>query len=77
MAIELIGRHRNAVRQADVRVAVDAIERQTGVSAFAIGKIRRVKHGRGCGTVEIRAVTPRGVRLIAFGPNVIVEGVGR
>ena len=77
MAMELIGRHRNAVRQADVRAAIRAVERETSVSSFAIGKVRRVKHGRVPGTVELKAITPSGLRLIAYAKSTIVEGVGR
>ncbi len=77
MALELVGRHRNAVRQADVRAAIQAVERETCISSFAIGKVRRVKHGRAPGTVELRAITPSGMRLIAYVAGVIVEGVGR
>jgi hypothetical protein len=77
MALELIGRHRNAIRQADVRAAIRAVEREICISSFAIGKVRRVKHARVPGTVELKAITPSGLRLIAYAPNVIVEGVGR
>jgi hypothetical protein len=77
MALELIGRHRNAVRHADVRAAIASIERNRSVTSFAIGKIRRVKHGRNPGTVEIKATTGSGMLLVAYGPNVIVQGVGR
>jgi hypothetical protein len=77
MSLDLIGRHRKAVRQADVCAAIDAIERAACVSSFAIGRIRRVKHGRIPGTVELKAVTPSGLRLTVYAPNIIVEGVGR
>jgi hypothetical protein len=77
MALDLIGRHRKAVRPADVRVAIQTIEREACVSSFAIGKVRRVKHNRTPGTVELKAVTPSGLRITAYAPNIIVEGVGR
>ena len=77
MSLELIGRHRKAVHQSDVRAAIAAIERDGRISSFAIGKIRRVKHGRMAGTVELRATTPSGTRIIVYAPNVIVEGIGR
>lgn len=77
MALELIGRHRNAVRQADVCVAIQAIKREACISSFAIGKVRRVKHGRVPGSVELKAITRSGLRVIAYAPSIIVEGVGR
>jgi hypothetical protein len=77
MALDLIGRHRRAVRESDVRAAVDAIALHGLVHSFAIGKIRRVKHGRAAGTVEVKALVPQGLRITAYAPNIIVQGVGR
>jgi hypothetical protein len=77
MALDLIGRHRNAVRQADVRAAIAAIEREARISSFAIGKIRRVKHRRTPGTVEVKGITPTGLRVVVYARNIIVEGIGR
>lgn len=77
MSLDLIGRHRNAARQADVRAAIQVLEREACVSSFAIGKIRRVKHGRASGVVEVKAITPSGLRLTVYARNIIVEGIGR
>jgi hypothetical protein len=42
-----------------VRAAIEAIELDAGVSSFAIGKIRRVKHSRISGTVELKFIFGR------------------
>lgn len=77
MSFQLIGRHGNAVRHPDVRAAIAAVESTGCVSSFAIGKIRRVKHSRASGSIEIKSVTPGGLRIAIYAPNIIVEGVGR
>lgn len=77
MTLDLIRRHRRAARQPDVRAAIEAIKREAHLSSFAIGKVRRVKHGRVPGTIEIKAQTPSGFRLTVYASNIIVEGVGR
>jgi hypothetical protein len=76
MALELIGKHSRAARHADVRAAIDILRQDGRVSVFAIGKIRRVKHGRACGIVKVKARLPSGLRLVVYAPDVIVEGVG-
>jgi hypothetical protein len=77
MQLKLVGRHHRATRRGDVHAAIEALKRDGRVSIFAIGKIRRIKHGRTPGTVEIKNVLQCGMRLNVYGPNIIVEGVGR
>lgn len=74
--IRLRGRHRKAVRRRDVREALSILKRLTKVADFAIGSVRRVKHGRPVGTAEVRENLPNGhVRVVVYGHNVIVSGV--
>jgi hypothetical protein len=77
MTLHLIGRHSNAVRNQKVQAAITALDRDGRFNAFAIGKIRHIKHRRKPGTIEVRGLVASGTRLVLYGRDVIVEGVGR